>query len=62
VVIFLCSLTICGYNDSIRYDYNNDGQCTNDIDINNDRKVNVRDWEIGGFKFTNSIGHYWGLT
>ncbi len=47
-------MTICAYHDSIRWDYNGDGQYTNDIDINNDGVVNVRDWEIGGFKFANT--------
>jgi len=50
------ALTIVGYHDSIRWDYNNDGQFTNDIDINGDGVVDVRDWEIGGFKFVNSYG------
>jgi hypothetical protein len=53
--------TICGYNDSIRYDYNGDGQYTNNIDINGDGVVNMKDWEIGGLKFAN--GYYstgWG--
>ncbi len=50
------ALTIVGYNDSIRWDYNGDGQYTNDIDINNDGIINVKDWEIGGFKFVNSYG------
>ncbi|MDP1621067.1 MAG: FlgD immunoglobulin-like domain containing protein [Bacteroidales bacterium] len=45
--------TICGYNDSIRYDFNNDGQYTNNIDINNDGVVDMRDWEKGGLKFAN---------
>jgi len=47
-------LTICAYHDSICWDYNNDGQYTNNIDINNDGKVNVRDWEVGGFRFANT--------
>ncbi len=47
------SWTICGYNDSIRYDFNGDGQYTNNIDINNDGVVNMKDWEIGGLKFAN---------
>jgi hypothetical protein len=47
-------MTICGYNDSIRWDYNGDGQYTNHLDINNDGIVNVRDWEIGGLKFANT--------
>ncbi len=48
------ALTIVGYNDSIRFDYNGDGLYTNDIDINGDNKVDLRDWEIGGFKFADS--------
>ncbi len=50
------ALTIVGWNDSICWDYNSDGQYTNDIDINNDGIINVKDWEIGGFKFVNSYG------
>ncbi|MCK9204919.1 MAG: carboxypeptidase regulatory-like domain-containing protein [Bacteroidales bacterium] len=53
-------LCIVGYNDSIRYDINGDGLYTNNIDINNDGIVDVRDWEIGGFKFANSWGTWWG--
>ncbi|MCX6304412.1 MAG: hypothetical protein NT040_05555 [Bacteroidetes bacterium] len=45
--------TICGYNDSIRYDFNGDGQYTNNIDINNDGVVDMHDWEKGGLKFAN---------
>ncbi len=48
------SMTICGYHDSIRWDYNNDGQYTNDIDITGDGIVNTKDWEIGGLKFANT--------
>ncbi|MCD4744675.1 MAG: hypothetical protein K8R58_00070, partial [Bacteroidales bacterium] len=56
------ALAIAGYNDSIRWDFNNDGQYTNDIDINNDGIVDVRDWEIGGLKFSNNYsgGPNWG--
>ncbi len=50
------AMTIVGYNDSIRYDYNNDGLYTNTIDLNNDSIIDVRDWEIGGCKFANSYG------
>jgi hypothetical protein len=53
--------TICGFNDSIRYDYNNDGLYTNTIDINGDGKVDMHDWEIGGLKFANGYaGTGWG--
>ncbi len=44
---------VCGYDDSIRYDYNGDGQYTNNIDINGDGVVDMRDWEIGGLKIAN---------
>ncbi len=52
--------TVMGYNDSIRYDINNDGKYTNNIDINNDGVVDIRDWEIGGFRIANSYGDGWG--
>jgi len=45
--------TICGFNDSIRFDFNNDGQYTNTIDINGDGEVDMHDWEIGGLKLAN---------
>ncbi|MCK9292123.1 MAG: hypothetical protein M0P54_11000 [Bacteroidales bacterium] len=56
------AMAIVGYNDSIRWDYNGDGQYTNHIDINGDGVVDVRDWEIGGFKMVNTYGNtsYWG--
>ncbi|MFH2142021.1 MAG: T9SS type A sorting domain-containing protein [Bacteroidota bacterium] len=50
------AMTIVGFNDSIRYDYNGDGQYTKNIDINNDGIVNMKDWEIGGLKFCNTYG------
>lgn len=53
--------TIVGYNDSIRYDFNGDGQYTNNIDLNGDGKLDVRDWEIGGLKIVNGYaGTGWG--
>lgn len=54
------AMTIIGYNDSIRYDINNDGRYTNHIDITGDGIVDVRDWEIGGVKFINSYNINWG--
>lgn len=45
---------ITGYNDSVRWDYNGDGQYTNHLDINGDGVVDVRDWEIGAFKLANT--------
>jgi len=50
------AMTIVGFHDNVRWDYNNDGQYTNDIDINNDGVVNMKDWEIGGFKMVQSYG------
>lgn len=50
------AMTIVGYNDSIRWDYNNDGMYTNNIDINGDGEVNMKDWEIGGLKMAQSYG------
>lgn len=50
------AMTIVGYNDSIRWDYNNDGQYTNNIDLNGDEVIDARDWEIGAVKFVNSHG------
>ncbi len=54
------AMVVVGYNDSIRYDFNNDGMFTNDIDINNDNATDMRDWEIGGLLFANSYGTSWG--
>lgn len=54
------SKTIVGYNDSIRWDYNGDGRYTNDIDINHDGVVNMKDWEIGAVLFCNTFGTNFG--
>lgn len=48
------AMTITGWNDSIRFDVNNDGQYTNNLDINSDGQVDMKDWEIGGLRFMNS--------
>jgi len=53
------AMTFVGYDDSVRYDYNMDGQFTNDIDINNDGIVDMKDWEIGGMIMVNSWGEDW---
>ena len=54
------AMTIAGYNDSIRYDYNGDGRFTNDLDINGDLVVDMKDWEIGALLMVNSWGYTWG--
>jgi hypothetical protein len=48
------ALCISGYHDSICWDYNNDGQYTNNIDLNGDGEITPQDWEIGGFRFANT--------
>ncbi len=53
------NMTVVGYNDSIRYDINDDGQFTNHIDINNDGTIDLQDWEIGAFKIVNTW-EQWG--
>lgn len=54
------AMAIVGYNDSIRYDYNSDGIYTNDMDINGDGKINMKDWETGGLLFAD--GYFGGTS
>ncbi|MBU2650519.1 MAG: T9SS type A sorting domain-containing protein [Bacteroidetes bacterium] len=49
------AMTIAGYNDSIRWDYNFDGKYTNDQDINNDGIIDMKDMEIGGLLFADGF-------
>lgn len=51
--------TICGFNDFVCYDYNGDGEYTNNIDLNGDGIIDVRDYEKGGFKLAESFGPEW---
>ncbi|HTX88051.1 MAG TPA: hypothetical protein VMC08_03605, partial [Bacteroidales bacterium] len=53
-------MTIVGYNDSVRYDLNGDGRFTNDLDINGDGIVDLKDHEIGAYLIANSYGSWWG--
>jgi hypothetical protein len=53
------SMTIVGYDDSIRYDVNKDGKFTNNLDINKDGQVDISDWEIGAFHVINTWGPNW---
>mgnify|MGYP006277701783 CR=1 FL=1 len=52
-------LTVVGFNDSVRYDFNGDYLYTNDVDVNNDGYINMKDWEIGALKIYNSWGTNW---
>ena len=54
------ALTIVGYNDSIRLDRNDDGQYTNNIDINGDHMVDLKDFEKGALIVANTWGKGWG--
>jgi hypothetical protein len=52
------AMTFVGYSDTIRFDYNNDNKYTNDIDLNGDSIIDMRDWEIGGVLMVNSWGDW----
>jgi hypothetical protein len=54
------TMTVVGYNDSIQYDFNKDGKYTNDKDINNDGKIDIRDWEIGAWIVVQTDDDVWG--
>ncbi len=54
------AMTVVGWNDLVRWDYNDDGEYTNDIDLNEDGVIDVRDWENGAFIVVNSWGQGWG--
>ncbi|MEA3451383.1 MAG: hypothetical protein U9Q83_05710, partial [Bacteroidota bacterium] len=53
------AMTFVGWNDLVGYDVNNDGQITNNIDINDDGVVDMKDWERGAMIMVNSWGEYW---
>ncbi len=53
-------MTFAGWNDSIRFDVNVDGRYTNNIDINGDHVVDMKDWEIGALLVVNSWGTGFG--
>ncbi|MCD6333646.1 MAG: hypothetical protein J7L89_10290, partial [Bacteroidales bacterium] len=54
------AMAFVGWNDSVRYDVNGDGKYTNDVDINGDEVIDMRDWEIGAMLVVNSWGQGWG--
>jgi len=54
------AMTFVGYDDSIRFDFNNDKKYTNNLDINGDSIIDMRDYEIGAMILANSVGLGWG--
>ena len=54
------AMTFVGWDDDVEYDYNNDGQITTDLDINDDGIVDLKDCEKGALLMVNSWGTYWG--
>jgi hypothetical protein len=54
------AMTFVGWDDNISYDFNGDGNITNDIDINGDGIVDMRDWEKGALIMVNSWGTSFG--
>ncbi len=53
------AMTFVGWDDSVAYDFNGDGQITNNVDINNDGVVDMADWERGAIVTLNSWGNTW---
>lgn len=53
------AMTIVGWDDTIEYDFNNDGSITVDQDINDDGVVDMKDWERGAVIMVNSWGSSW---
>jgi len=54
------AVTIVGYDDDICHDFNGDGICTDDVDLNGDEKIDLKDAEKGAFIMANSWGVGWG--
>jgi hypothetical protein len=54
------ALTLVGYDDNVKYDFNGDGQYTDTLDLNGDNIINLLDSEFGAFKAANSWGQTWG--
>jgi len=55
------AMTFVGWDDNIKFDYNNDGKYTNNEDINGDGTVDMKDWEVGALIMVNSWGTGFGI-
>ncbi|PID26331.1 MAG: hypothetical protein CR982_10860, partial [Candidatus Cloacimonadota bacterium] len=53
------AVTVVGYDDTFKQDLNGDGLYTNDIDLNGDEEIDIKDWEKGALKIVNSYGANW---
>lgn len=53
------AMTIVGWDDNIGFDFNGDGQITNNIDVNNDNIIDLKDWEKGCLIIANTWGTNW---
>lgn len=54
------ALTIVGYDDQVKFDFNHDGLYTNNVDLNDDGIIDMQDWEVGALLVVNSWGKSWG--
>ena len=52
-------VTFAGYDDSVCFDFNGDGKYTNDIDLDSNGIINIRDREIGALVMLNTWGGGW---
>jgi len=52
-------ITCVGYDDQVGYDLNGDGKISNDLDLNDDGKITLGDWERGAYIVVNSWGEKW---
>jgi len=52
-------ITCVGYDDQVGHDVNGDGKITNDLDLNDDGKITLADWERGAYIVVNSWGEKW---
>ena len=52
-------MCVTGYDDNVGFDINKDGKITNDVDLDNDGRITLADYERGAFIIANSWGTKW---